>query len=222
MAYFDKRFYQFFEGLAMDNNKAYFDANRKMYHEAVRDPFTELVGDMIERLKEDDPLLDIQPKDAIFRINRDIRFSKDKTLYKTHMAAAISRGGRKDHQYPGFYFHLGADRVHAGGGVYMPDKDAVHKVRTHIAMDPEGFARAIDEPVFKRTFGEVQGDRLKRVPPEFKEAAEVQPYVANKQWYYMAEKDPAIIVSDDLVDRLMEIYQASSPVTGFLRDALSR
>ena len=222
MAYFDKRFYQFFEGLAMDNSKAYFDANRKTYHEAVRDPFAELVGDMIERLKEDDPKLDIQPKDAIFRINRDIRFSKDKTLYKTHVAAAISRGGKKDNQYPGFYFHLGAENVHAGGGVYMPDKEGIHRVRTHIARDPEGFARVIDDPVFKRTFGEVKGDRLKRVPPEFRDAAETQPYLANKQWYYMADIDPGVIVSDDLADVLMEHHHAASGVSGFLRDALSR
>jgi uncharacterized protein (TIGR02453 family) len=222
MAYFDKRFYQFLEGLAMDNSKAYFDANRQMYHEAVRDPFKELVADMVERLREHDPKLDIQPKDAIFRINRDIRFSKDKTLYKTHVAAAISRGGRKDHKYPGFYFHLGAEEAHAGGGVYMPDKEAVHKVRTAIARDPEGFASAIGDPVFKRTYGEVRGDRLKRVPPEFREAAETQPHVANKQWYYMADLDTEVIVADDLADVLMERYEAAMGVTGFLRDALTR
>jgi uncharacterized protein (TIGR02453 family) len=222
MAYFDERFYGFFEGLALDNSKAYFDANRRTYHEAVRDPFTELVADMIERLKEHDPKLDIRPRDAIFRINRDIRFSKDKTPYKTHMAAAISRGGRKDHGYPGFYFHLGADGVHAGGGVYMPDKEAVNRVRTAIARDPGGFARAIDDPLFKGTYGQLQGDRLKRVPPEFKEAAEDQPYVANKQWYYMADLDPEVVVSDDLADELLDRYQAAEGVTGFLRDALTR
>ncbi len=222
MAYFDKRFFEFFEGLEMDNSKAYFDANRKTYQTAVREPFVELVGDMIMRIREHEPEVDIAPRDAIFRINRDIRFSKDKSPYKTHMGAHISRGGRKDHQYPGHYFQLGHDKVMVAGGVYMPDKDGVQKVRAHIARDPEGFDRVVNDPVFKRTFGKVQGDRLKRVPPEFKEAAVTQPFVANKQWYYMVDIDPGVIVTDELPDVLMDHYMAAQGVAGYLREALSR
>ncbi len=206
----------------MDNSKAYFDARRKMYQVAVREPFVELVGDMIMRIREYEPEVDIAPKDAIFRINRDIRFSKDKSPYKTHMGAHISRGGRKDHQYPGHYFQLGHDKVMVAGGVYMPDKDGVQKVRAHIARDPEGFDRAVNDPAFKRTFGKVQGDRLKRVPSEFKEAAVTQPFVANKQWYNMVEIDPGVIVTDELPDVLMDRYLAGQVVAAYLREALSR
>jgi uncharacterized protein (TIGR02453 family) len=222
MAYFDERFMGFFEGLAIDNSKAYFDENRKVYEQAVREPFKELVADMIVRIQEHEPELDIEPKDAIFRINRDIRFSKDKTPYKTHVGAHISRGGRTNHQYPGFYFHLSNDNVKVAGGVWSPDKEGVYKVRSRIAEDPEGFAGAIDDSTFKKTFGQVDGDRLKRVPPEFKEAALVQPYVANKAWYYMTEFDPDVIVTDGLPDALMDRYMAGQSVTLFLRDALSR
>lgn len=204
----------------MDNSKAYFDANRKMYQQAVREPFVQLVGDMILLVSEHQPELDIRPKDAMFRINRDIRFAKDKTPYKTHMAAAISRGGRMDHRHPGFYFHLGLDRVQAGGGIYMPDKGTVHRVRTAVARDPEGFEMAIGDPVFKRTYGEVQGERLERVPPEFKEAAKTQPYVANKQWYYTTEMEPTVILSDDLADVLMDHYLAARGVAAFLGGSL--
>jgi uncharacterized protein (TIGR02453 family) len=222
LAYFDKRFYEFFEGLALENNKAYFDVNRKTYQTAVREPFVDLVGDMIMRIGEHEPELQIQPKEAIFRINRDIRFSKDKTPYKTHVGAHISRGGRKDHQYPGFYFQLGHDRIMVAGGVWMPDKDGVYKVRTHIANNPEKFAKVIKTPVFKKTFGEVLGDRLKRIPPEFKEAFEVQPYVGNKAWYYHTDIGPEVIVEDRLPDVLMDHYLAGQSVAGFLRDALVR
>jgi uncharacterized protein (TIGR02453 family) len=222
MAYFDRRFFEFFEGLDMDNSKAYFDANRKMYQAAVREPFVELVGDIIMRIQEHEPEVDTAPKDAIFRINRDIRFSKDKSPYKTHMGAHISRGGRKDHQYPGHYFQLGHDKVMVAGGVYMPDKDGVQKVRAHIARDPDGFDRVVNDPIFKRTFGKVQGDRLKRVPPEFKEAAVTQPFVANKQWYYMVDIDPGVIVTDELPEVLMDQYLAGQVVAAYLREALSR
>ena len=222
MAYFDKRFLQFFEGLALDNSKVYFDEHRKAYEEAVREPFKELVADMIMRVREHEPEMDIEPKDAIYRINRDIRFSKDKTPYKIHVGAHISRGGRKDHQYPGLYFHLSNEGVMVGGGVYMPDKEGVQRVRTEIARDPNGFTKLMDDPTFKGTFGEVQGDRLKRIPPEFKEAFEVQPYVANKAWYYMSNISPEVIVADDLSDQLMDVYKAGLDVTVYLRDALSK
>ena len=222
MAYFDMRFLQFFEGLALDNSKAYFDEHRKIYEQAVREPFKELVADMIMRIRELEPKLDIEPKDAIFRINRDIRFSKDKSPYKTHVGAYVSRGGRKGHQYPGFYFQLSNEGVMVGGGVYMPDKDGVHKVRSHIARDPGAFAKVMDDAVFKSTLGEVQGDRLKRIPPEFKETFEVQPYVANKAWYYTAEVDSEAILAEDLSDQLMDLYTAGQGLTTYLRDALSR
>ena len=222
MVYFDKQFHQFFEGLAMDNSKAYFDENRKVYEQAVREPFKDFVADMIMRISEHDPEINMAPKDAIFRINRDIRFSKDKTPYKTHVGAHITRGGRKDHQYPGFYVQLGSDKVLVAGGVHTPDKDGILKIRTHISRDPEGFDKAISDPLFKRTFGQVQGERLKRVPTEFREAAESQPFVANKQWYYMADIDPDIIVTDKLPVVLMDHYLAGQSVAGYLRDALSR
>jgi uncharacterized protein (TIGR02453 family) len=220
LAYFNKRFFEFFEGLAMDNSKVFFDANRKVYEQEVREPFKELVADMIMRLRELEPEIDIEPKDAIFRINRDIRFSKDKTPYKTHVGASISRGGKKDHQYPGFYFQLSHEKVMVAGGVWMPDKDGVHKVRTHIARDPDAFDKAINDKAFKETFGEVMGDRLKRVPPEFKEVFEVQPYVGNKQWYYHADIDPDVIVSEGLPDKLMELHMDGQSVAGYLREAL--
>ena len=222
MAYFDKRFFEFFEGLALENSKAFFDKNRKVYEEAVREPFKELVADMIMRIREHEPKMDIEPKDAIFRINRDIRFSKDKTPYKTHVGAYVSRGGRKDIQYHGFYFQLSNEGVMVGGGVYKPDKDGIQRVRTHIARDPGGLAKVMDDPAFKGTFGEVQGDRLKRIPPEFREVFEVQPYVANKAWYYTADMAPEVILADDLPDQLMDRYMTCQGVTAYLRDALAR
>ncbi len=222
MAYFDVRFFQFFEGLELDNSKAYFDEHRKVYEQAVREPFKELVADMIMRIREHEPKLDIEPRDAIFRINRDIRFTKDKSPYKTHVGAYVSRGGRKDHRFPGFYFQLSNEGVMVGGGVYMPDKDGIQRVRTHIARDPDGLARVLDDPAFKGTFGEVQGDRLKRIPPEFKEVFEVQPYVANKAWYYTAKIASEAILAEDLTDQLMDLYTAGQGLTAYLRDALSR
>ena len=110
----------------------------------------------------------------------------------------------------------------AAGGVYMPDKEGVHRVRTHIARYPDEFADVIGEAVFEGTYGDIRRDRLKRIPPEFKDAYEVQPLVANKQWYFMAEMGPDVIVTDRLPEVLMDHYLAGQGVAGFLREALSR
>jgi uncharacterized protein (TIGR02453 family) len=106
MSHFSKDFLAFFEELAGDNNKDWFDANRTRYHEVVKDPWYAFVQQIIDEVRKDDPDLHLEPKQAVFRINRDIRFSKNKQPYKTHVAAVISRGGRKELTYPGLYVHL--------------------------------------------------------------------------------------------------------------------
>ena len=220
MSYFDQEFMGFFEGLAAENSKAYFDKRRKVYERSVRDPFKELVADLILRMREHEPELAIEPKDAIFRINRDIRFSKDKSPYKTHVSAHISRGGRKDHQYPGTYFHLNHEGGMIGRGVYMPDREGLQRIRTRIANNLDEFAGLVVDPAFKRTFGTIQGDAHKRIPKEFQAAHEVQPLIAKKQYYFMANVEAAEVVSDDLADVLMDHYLVGKPLAEFLSTSL--
>ncbi len=220
MAYFDERFLGFFEGLAMDNSKTYFDGQRKIYQEAVRAPFLDLVGDLIVRIREHEPDLAAEPKNAVFRINRDIRFSKDKSPYKTHVGAHISARGRKDMGWPAFYVQLSHEKVMVAGGAYMPSGPEVQRIRQHIARDPQGLTRLLERPAFKEVYGGIQGEALKRVPKEFQDTFEVQPLVANKEWYFMVDREPELALRDDLVDVLMDDYMAGHEVSEYLRDAL--
>jgi uncharacterized protein (TIGR02453 family) len=220
MAYFGDEFMRFFEGLSMDNSKAYFDLNRKVYERSVKEPFEDLVAEMIERMRDIDPELSIAPKEAIFRINRDIRFSKDKSPYKVQVSAHISRGGRMDHQYPGLYFHLNHEGGGVGGGVYMVDRDGLERIRARIAREPEVLGTLVEDASFKRCFGKILGEAYKRIPKDLQETYEVQPLVANKQFYFMAGIEPSVVVSDDLADALWGHYLAGKPVADFLADAL--
>ena len=102
MAFFTRDFIDFFKELSADNKKEWFDLNRKRYETSIKRPFAEFVQEMVDRIRADDPAVDISTKDAIFRINRDIRFSNDKTPYKTYMAALVSANGKKDKGTPGF------------------------------------------------------------------------------------------------------------------------
>lgn len=217
MSYFTSDFIAFFKELAANNNKAWFDANRQRYEKSVKQPFQEFVDEMIIRIRADDPSVDITSKDAIMRINRDIRFSKDKTPYKTHVAAIISPGGKKDKSVPGNYIHLDAEHIRIYGGAHFLEKEQLQRVRTAIAENLDTFSKLINEPEFKRKFATLRGEQHKRLPEEFRAAAEKQPLIANKQFYYFAKLDAKHILDSNLTDTLMEYYFAGKHVNQFFK-----
>jgi uncharacterized protein (TIGR02453 family) len=219
MGYFSESFVQFFKNLSENNNTAWFDANRKTYETAVKKPFEAFVQEMISRISAHEPEVTIPAKDAIFRINKDIRFSKDKTPYNTHVAANISRFGRKDKAYPGFYFQLSHTGAQVFGGAYMPEKETLEKIRGLIAGDFDGFNKLINNEAFKSRYGTLKGEAVKRIPEEWKAAYAKQPLIANKQFYYQAELPAPLITDEKLPDRLMEYYTAAKDVNAFLRRA---
>jgi uncharacterized protein (TIGR02453 family) len=220
MAWFTDEHNKFFKDLAKNNNKEWFDANRKRYEESVKKPFEAFVGEAIKRIARHDKAVAIAPKDAIFRINKDIRFSKDKTPYKLEVSAIVSPAGRKDHSTPGIYFALGPEAVKFYGGCYAPEKDQLERIRTAIVRDPKGFRKVIEAKGFKGLFGKVQGEVNKVLPAEFKEAVKKEPLIANKQFYVGTEK-PAKLVSDPkLMDVLMDHYLAMCPFNAWLAKAL--
>ena len=214
MAWFTNDFNAFFKDLARNNNKEWFDANRKRYEASVKKPFEVFVAEAIKRIGKHDKTVRIEPKEAIFRINRDIRFSKDKTPYKLNTSAIISPAGRKDHATPGIYFELGPESVKFYGGAYQPEKEQLERIRTAIMRDPKGFRKTIENKAFTAMFDGVLGDANKVLPVEFKEAAKKEPLIANKQFYVGAEL-PA-----KLVDRLMDHYLAMCPFNAWLTAAM--
>jgi uncharacterized protein (TIGR02453 family) len=220
MAWFTSDFNKFFIELAPNNNKEWFDANRKRYEKSVKEPFEAFVAEAIEQVAKVDPKVTITPREAIFRINRDVRFSKDKAPYKSRMSAVVAAGGRKDHSSGGIYFEIGPENVAFYGGQYMPDKDQLQRIREHIAANLAQFKKLRSAKAFVDHFGEIQGERNKIVPKEFKEALAKEPLIANKQFYFMAELPPKNVTSPKLVELLMEHYKAMKPMNDFLAAAL--
>lgn len=220
MAYFRKDFIDFFKELAANNNKEWFDANRKRYEREVKEPFSSFIGDVIGEVKKIDTKVDIEPKDAIFRINRDVRFSKDKTPYKIQCSALISRGGRKDMVSPGMYLEFSPEHVRIYGGIYMCEKDQLQNTRHYIINNLSHFKKLINDADFKSKFGEIRGEKNKVIPKEFKEAAEKEPILFNKQFYYFGQMKPEIVLKDDLMDRIMDYYKTSKPLSEFLSKAM--
>lgn len=220
MKYFTPDFLQFFKDLAANNNKDWFDANRKRYETNVKKPMEKFVADLAAEIVKDDKTVETKPSDCIFRINRDIRFSKDKTPYKLHTSAVVARGGKKSEGGGGIYVELGPEKLAFAGGAYQPDKDTIQDLREAIAKNPKSFMKAVSDKTFAKYWGDVQGERNKVLPAEFKEVLKDCPYIANKQWYHWAELDSKIILSDKLLKTVLDYYHAAKPVRDFLEKAI--
>lgn len=220
MIYFSPDYLEFFKELAANNNKEWFDRNRKRYETVVREPFKNFIGQLISEMSKSDPELDIEAKDAIFRINRDIRFSKDKTPYKLNNSALISPAGRKDKNNPGIYLEFGPEMLGVYGGIYMPSPTQVQKVRSYMLENLEEWEKSLSTPSFKKAYGEIQGEKSKRIPKEFREAAEKHPMLYNKQWYYHADLSPQVILGEKLMVTILDLWQKAQPVKNFLSKAI--
>ncbi len=215
MAHFTQEFLQFFMDLAPNNHKDWFDENRKRYHEHVKEPFKAFTTDLIEALKPHMYIESLEAKNCIFRINRDIRFSKDKTPYKLHMSAAIAPGGRKDMENPGLYIQIDPENTRIYSGSYMPSKEKLYAIRQKIVENPKQLDRLLQAPGFKQYFGMIHGDKNKVLPKEFKATAAKQPLIYNKGFYYFNKLEPEVCLQEDFIDLIVDHYKAAKPMNEF-------
>jgi len=223
MAFFTPDFLQFFIELAPNNHKDWFDLNRKRYEKSVKEPFKDFVEHIIKEIaKTDASFKDLEAKDCIFRINRDIRFSKDKTPYKMNVSAVVAPEGKKSKAVNGVYFEFGPEHVRVYGGVYEIDKDDLLTVREGIANDLQGFQEAYSNPRFKKVFGTILGEKNKVIPKELKEAAEKEPLIFNKQWYFYAQFDAETVLDPKLDQLLLDCFEAGKPVEHYFNKLIKR
>ena len=222
-AYFTKEFTRFFVELSRNNHKEWFDENRKRYEKEVKEPFLQFTTDFIKEASKVDKSLGMEPKTAIFRINKDIRFSKDKSPYKLHVAAMVNGTHKKDWNNPrGLYYQFSAEGMWLGGGLYQTEKSIMEDVRIAMYQNPKEFEALMKDKKFKKMFGgTLQGEKSKIIPKELKEAAEKQPLIYNKQFYFGAEyEDAKILYSPDLMKTLISYLEASLPVAKWLAEAV--
>ncbi len=223
MAFFTPDFLQFFIELAPNNHKDWFDLNRKRYEKSVKEPFKDFVEHIIKEIaKTDASFKDLEAKDCIFRINRDIRFSKDKTPYKMNVSAVVAPEGKKSKAVNGVYFEFGPEHVRVYGGVYEIDKEDLLTVREGIANDLKGFQEAYSNPRFKKVFGTILGEKNKVIPKELKEAAEKEPLIFNKQWYFYAQFDAETVLDPKLDQLLLDCFEAGKPVEHYFNKLIKR
>jgi uncharacterized protein (TIGR02453 family) len=220
MAYFTKDLIKFLKELKKNNDRDWFNANKKRYLSSVKEPFEVFIGDLIEAMSPHFESLAITPKEAIFRIYRDVRFSKNKSPYKVQVSALVNPGGRKAMTMPGIYLEITPDHFRVYSGMYMLDSKQLKNLRFHITHNLEEFTALISDKKFLKVFGEIRGEKNKIIQKEFKEDGEIQPLLYNKQFYYFTEWPPEVILEDKLIEQVVAAFLVAQPLSEFLYEGI--
>jgi uncharacterized protein (TIGR02453 family) len=220
MKYINPAFFKFFDTLDKNNNKEWFEKNRATYENEVKAPFRKLVEALTEKLAKDLPELNREVSKSIFRVNRDIRFSKDKSPYKNHLGAVFSRTGTKDQEYPGFYMHFGAKEILVGGGKYFVSKEDLAKIRQEIYYNHKEFKKLLNGKAFKQTYKTLEGEKNKVLDPVYKDFLKEEPLIANKQFWYWTKLDRKEVTGDKVDAIILAHFKAGMKMNKFLWDAV--
>jgi len=214
--------FTFFRELKANNTREWFEVNKQRYEKCVREPLLGFIGNFGLRLAEISPhyVADARKTGgSLFRINRDIRFSKDKSPYKTAAGVHFRHEVGKDAHAPGFYLHLEPDGVFAGVGIWQPDAPTLAKIRDAIVAQPERWQRASRDETFLATFT-IGGESLKNPPKGY---APEHPFVEDlrrKDFIASVTFSEADACEPDFIDRYTGICRQAAPYIGFLTTAL--
>ena len=210
--------FNFLRQLAQNNNKAWFDAHRADYA-AAKLQFEALLEDLVMNFGPVEDLLGMLPKDMTFRINRDVRFSNDKSPYKTNMAAALGRGGKKSRRIS-YYLHVQPGESFIGGGIYMPEGDQLKLIRKQIDEDPREFKKIIGNKDFVKYFGGLSGDQLKAAPKGYPPDHPEIELLKHKQFLALHRLKESDVTSAKFVLHMVSVCKAMKPFNEYLNGLL--
>jgi len=215
---------QFLAELSENNNRAWFVMNKPRY-DILRMEFLELVAKLIADISKFDPeVANCNPRKALFRINRDMRFSRDKSPYKTTFSAAITATGLKRPNQgggPAYYFHIDADGVLLiAGGEYMPPPDRLRIIRGHVVADGAGFDRLLKNKRMRQSYGTLQEEgKLVRPPKGFDADEPHIEYIKLKSFIVWNETNLKKNMPADLNKHLAASFKDAYPLVAWLRQA---
>ena len=218
--YFNKEFLQFFSTLRENNSKEWFDANRDTYEKMVKKPFLDFVTEALNILSKYEAVPSPNPKKCIFRINRDIRFSADKTPYKTNVSAIISAASDKSLDVPSFYIDFSDTKLMMGGGAYFIDNKILPNVREYIVNNYDTYLELISDKTFNNFYGKVKVEENVRLSGAFKGLESKYPEILKKQFYFMKEFEPSFLLSEGLTDKFEDSIKSGIKFNQFLLQAL--
>jgi uncharacterized protein (TIGR02453 family) len=208
---------QFLAKLKKNNNREWFNANKKLY-EAALDDFTQFVTALIAGIGAfDKNVKGLDPRKSIFRIYRDTRFSKDKTPYKTHFASRLHRANAM--HVAGFYFSVAPDEVYIAGGIYGPEPPQLNRIRKHISKNGKEFLKIVGTKKFKDMFGSMWDEgKLKTPPKGFDKEDPMIEYLKHKSFVVSHKVPKAVATSPKLLSYALDTCRLMVPFHDFLNE----
>ena len=230
---FDESFYPPFEGfpragltflrnLKKNNNRPWFQRHKAEYEELVRFPMQCLIATVGQKMQEEAPDIDFNPRRSIFRIYRDTRFSRNKTPYKTNVAASFTfRGAKGPIETPGLYVGIEPGEIFIGGGLYMPTGPQLKTIRRAIAAEPERFLDIVRHPRFLKAFEHVEGERLQRAPLGYAPDHPMIEYLKYKQFYVGVVLPEGACYARRFADTVVRAFVDCMPLVRWLSESTS-
>ncbi len=222
---FPKEFFGFFRELKDNNERGWFNDNKDRYRAEVVGPMSGFIAAIAPGLEKVSTRYVADPRPnggSMFRIYRDVRFSKDKRPYKEHAACQFRHESGRDAHAPGFYVHFAPDEVLYGGGIWKPPGPALEKIRQAIAGDPKAWRKAATDKTLVKCFGEISGDGLKRPPRGFDPDDPNIEDLKRKTFFVMRRVPPGDAESPGFVDDVAGAFRAAKPLMRFLCKSLDK
>jgi len=213
---------KFLKDLSKNNNKSWFDSHRTQYEDAKND-FAGFVQSIIAvHSKKDPSIAHLKAKDCTFRINRDVRFSKDKSPYKNNMGAYLNKGGKKS-IFGGYYFHCQPGQSFVGGGLWMPMPTELNKVRQEIDYNLEAFKKIVTSKSFRAVYDGLSKDpeyTLTRLPKGYEPDNPAAEYLKLKSFVTMISLKDAELTSKELSKKVLTAFAALQPMLKFINQSI--
>ena len=211
----------FIKELSENNNRDWFNAHKNHYQEAL-EIFRGFAGELLAGISNFDPSLgNLEPRDTIFRIYKDVRFSKDKLPYKTHFGCWMAKGGRKSTD-AGYYFHLEPGGSFMAAGVWMPPKEQLNLIRQEILYNPDSYLKLINTPVMKKHYERGgKEDMLKKGPVGFPKDFKHMEELKYKHHVWSSSYSDSEVQHKDFSGRVVNDYKGLHPLVSYLNHAMS-
>jgi uncharacterized protein (TIGR02453 family) len=215
-----KTILSFLHQLEQNNNREWFAANKSLYDNA-KNSFETFINILIPKLKAIDSSVDVMSaRECVFRIYRDVRFSKDKNPYKTNFGAYMVHGGKKSN-FAGYYFHVQpGNESFVGGGIYLPEPSVLNAVRKAVYENTEEFKEILSDDKFKKTFPELFGEKLKSVPRAFPKDFDDGELLKYKSYTVLHGFKDTDLTSEKFMDQILEVFEIQKPFNDFINQSI--
>lgn len=212
---------RFLSQLSRNNNRDWFTPRKERFEEFVRQPMLDLVARIADDLRSFAADHVVPPNKAVYRIYRDTRFSKDKTPYKTHLAAIFPPKGFEKHMAGGYYFHVSPTAVEIAGGLYGPGPAELAAIRNGIAKDPKRWLKLVEDKAIVKKLGRLYGDQLTRVPKGFAADHPAADYLRMKQWFFDVTLPPKAATLPTFQRTIIQHFKAMTPLITWINSVLT-